>query len=176
MTYQRIATTTVGVTASTITFSSIPQTYTDLLLVISARTSNGGNGDYTLNFDINGTPTKYRRTLTSPAGTAPTIENVSGTILQIGNVAQSGTSSLFSSTAIRILDYTSTIAKMAFVEDGTNYFSNGLTSYSGLNIANTAAITSITLSDAALTNFIQNSTATLYGILKGGSSATISTT
>lgn len=176
MTYVQIAQTTVGVSASTITFSSIPQTYTDLLLIISARSSNGGSGDYTLNFAVNGSPTIYRRTLLSGAGASPTIETTSSTNLSVGYVAQSGNASVFSNTAIRILDYTSSIAKMCFVEDGTDYFGNGLATYSGLNINNATGITSITLSDAALTNFVQYSSATLYGILKGGSGATITTT
>lgn len=176
MTYQRIATTTVGATASTITFSGIPGTFTDLLLVLSLRTSNGGNGDYTLNISFNGTPQIYRRTLVSGAGQTPIIETTNGTTLTVGAVAQSGNSAVFSNTSIRIMDYTSSTWKAAFVEDGFDYFSNGLSNFSGLYIDNTVAITSITFSDAAVTNFIQNSTATLYGILKGGSGATISTT
>jgi hypothetical protein len=176
MTYQRIATATVGVTASTITFSAIPATFTDLLLIVSVRTSNGGNGDYSLNFAVNGSPNMNRRTIVSGAGQTPIMENIGGTTLAVGTTAQSGNSAIFSSTSIRIMDYTSSITKMALVEDGLHYFSNGLSNFSGLSIQNTAPITSITLSDAAMTNFIQNSTATLYGILKGGSGATISTT
>jgi hypothetical protein len=176
MTYQQIATTTVGVTASTITFSAIPATYTDLLLVLSARTSNGGNGDFSLNFSVNGTPTITRRTLYSAAATNPIQETIGATTAAIGTVAQAGNASVFSNTSIRIYNYTSTTVKMALVEDGFNYFANGLTSFSGLYIDNAVAITSITLSDGAVTNFIQNSTATLYGILKGGTAATITTT
>lgn len=176
MTYIQIATTTVGVSASTITFSSIPQTYTDLWLVLSLRTSNGGNADYSLNMSVNATPTIYRRTITSAAAASPIIENTSGTTLTMGIVSQSGNASVFSNTSIRILDYTSSQYKMAYVEDGMSYYANGLANFSGLTIANATGITSITLSDAAVTNFNQYSTATLYGILKGGSAATITTT
>ena len=176
MTYQRIATTTIGATASTITFSAIPGTFSDLLLILSLRTSNGGNGDYSLNMSVNGSPQIYRRTIVSGAGQTPIKELTNGSTLTLGAVAQSGNSAVFSNTSIRILEYTSNTVKAAFVEDGFNYFANGLSNFSGLYIDNTAPITSITLSDAAMTNFIQNSTATLYGILKGGSGATISTT
>jgi hypothetical protein len=176
MTYQRIATTTVGASASTITFSAIPATYTDLWVVLSVRTSNGGNGDFTLNFSVNGTPQIYRRTLYSGAASNPIIETANATTATIGTTAQAGNASVFSNTSIRILDYTSTTVKMAFVEDGFDYFANGLASFSGLYIDNAIAITSITLSDASTSTFIQNSTATLYGILKGGTAATITTT
>jgi hypothetical protein len=176
MTYQRIATTTVGVTASTITFSAIPATYTDLWVVLSARTSGAGNGDFTLNFSVNATPTITRRTLYSGAAASPIIETASAATATTGTTAQSGNASVFSNTSIRIMDYTSTTVKMAFVEDGFNYFGNGLAGFSGLYIDNAIAITSITLSDASTSTFLQNSTATLYGILKGGSAATITTT
>jgi hypothetical protein len=176
MTYQRIATTTVGATASTITFSAIPATFTDLLVILSLRTSNGGNGDYSLNMSFNGSPDIYRRTIVSGAGQTPIKELVNGTTLSVATVAQSGNSAVFSNTNIRILDYTSNTVKAGFVEDGFHYFSNGLSNFSGLYINNSVPITSITFSDSAVTNFIQNSTATLYGILKGGSGATISTT
>jgi len=43
LTYQKIATVTVGAGgASNITFSSIPQTYTDIKVVVSARTDRSG--------------------------------------------------------------------------------------------------------------------------------------
>jgi len=174
MTYQRIATTTVGATASTIVFSSIPQTFTDLMLVLSLRTSNGGNESFALNLQFNGSPSRNRRTLTSGASATPTIETTTDN--NVGFTGGSGTANIFSNTTIRIYDYTSSVEKMLLVEDGHNYFGNGMSSFTGQRLALTTGITSITLSDAAVTNFIQNSTATLYGILKGGSGATISTT
>ena len=176
MTYQRIATTTVGATASTITFSAIPGTYTDLLLVLSLLKNGGGAGGYSLNISVNGSPTIYRRTLVSGAAQTPIIENTSGTPLTVGAVPGTGNANIFGNTNIRILNYTSSTWKSAFVEDGFYYGNNGLSNFSGLYIDNTVAITEITLSDSGTTTFGQHSTATLYGILKGGSGATISTT
>ena len=43
-TYEPIATTTVATTGNTVTFSSIPATYTDLILVSSARRGINGSG------------------------------------------------------------------------------------------------------------------------------------
>lgn len=44
-TYEPIATTTLGSAAPSVTFSSIPGTYTDLILIISGSQS-GGSGDF----------------------------------------------------------------------------------------------------------------------------------
>lgn len=61
-----------GVTASgstgTISFTSIPQTFTDLILVISAQSSNGQRQQY---MEINADTTqKYSRTILSGTGTS----------------------------------------------------------------------------------------------------------
>jgi len=42
-TYEPIATNTLGATAATVTFSSIPATYTDLVLVTNATSTSGGS-------------------------------------------------------------------------------------------------------------------------------------
>lgn len=178
MSLKQIATATVGATAAQITFASIPQTYTDLWLVVSVRSSNGGSGDFTLNLEVNGSPTKNLRGLQATAGsTTYTKLNQSGNI--IGSVPQASNSSVFSNTSIRIFDYTTATNKIVFVEDGTNYSASsngGLLSLRTQSMISSAAITSITLSDASVTNFVQHSTATLYGILKGNGGATVTTT
>ena len=51
-TYEPIATTTLGSTAATITFSSIPATYTDLRIALVGSLSGGGNyGNLRFNSD-----------------------------------------------------------------------------------------------------------------------------
>jgi hypothetical protein len=57
-TYEAIATQTLGSTAATVTFSSIPSTYTDLVVTVTTSTT----GD--INFRINGdTGTNYSQTV-----------------------------------------------------------------------------------------------------------------
>jgi hypothetical protein len=46
VTYDKIATTTLGSAASNIIFSSIPSTYTDLVLVLVGKRTTGGNNLY----------------------------------------------------------------------------------------------------------------------------------
>jgi hypothetical protein len=178
MSLKRIATATVGVTASQIVFSDIPQTYTDLWLVVSVRSGNGGNGDFSLNFNTNGSPTNSSRNFQTGAGATSTTQNGFSNPT-VGSVPQASNSSVFSNTSIKILDYALTTDKIVFVQDGTNYnatSNGGLASAAFRVVATASPITSITLSDAAVTNFTQNSTATLYGILKGNGGATVTTT
>jgi hypothetical protein len=172
MTYVKIATATIGATAATIQFTSIPQTYTDLMLLISVKNSNGGTPQYSMNFAVNGSPLVLTRYIKTEQGVSVTI---SQTNTQVAYVANSGTGSTFSNVLVRIPSYTSSVYKFIYVEDGTNYYSNGSESVTGGQINTNSAITSITLSDGAVTNFVQYSTATLYGILAGGTGATITT-
>jgi hypothetical protein len=50
-TYQAIATSTLGSTQTSYTFSSIPQTYTDLILVMNVVPNGTGSGTYIVNGD-----------------------------------------------------------------------------------------------------------------------------
>jgi hypothetical protein len=62
-TYVALDKITVGTATSSITFSSIPATYTDLVLVINAFGNTGGVTDYGFNYQLNGdTTTNYSRT------------------------------------------------------------------------------------------------------------------
>lgn len=178
MSWKQIATATVGTTAAQITFTNIPQTYTDLWLVVSARSGNGGNADFSLNLNVNGSPSRNLRGFQTTAG-ATTYSKINESGNTVGSVAQSGNFSVFSNTSIRIFDYTGTANKLVYVEDGTNSnaFSNGgLLTVRTQTLLTSSAITSITLSDSIMTNFVQHSTATLYGILKGNGGATVTTT
>ena len=68
-TYEAIATTTLGSTASSVTFSSIPATYTDLVLVSAPI----GNGDAQVNMTFNNdTSAFYSDTLIAGNGSTVT--------------------------------------------------------------------------------------------------------
>ena len=62
ITYTPIASTTLGSAAASYTFSSIPNTYTDLVLIASMADSNSG-ADQRMLVQVNGdTGTKYSTT------------------------------------------------------------------------------------------------------------------
>lgn len=164
-----IATTTVGAGGSAnITFSSIPQTFTDLVLLLSTRSTSGS--DLTMTFNANGTGYS-RRILLGDGSIAYSVSASNNFFALNGNSAY--TASVFAHTCITIPNYTGNTNK-TLLSDSVNE-NNATTAiqalYSGI-WANTAAITSIELG-AGAGNFAQYSTATLYGTLKGSGGATV---
>ena len=161
-TYQLISSVTVGSGgAATMTFSSIPATYTDLLLKISSRNTSGGADNHRISF--NGNTTSYSfRSLEGNGSTASSI-NASTRIIGVIN-GSSSTASTFSNNEIYIPNYTSSNFK-SFSADAVSE-NNATTAYAQLwaNLwSNTAAITSIDI-DANTLTFAQYTTAYLYGI------------
>ena len=165
-----IQTVTVGAGgASTIQFTSIPQTYTDLKILLSAR-STGTNQTISIQFNSDTTSTNYRRLALGAAGSTTFSQNINDQ--GIGYMPISTyTANTFGNAEIYIPNYTSTSAKSFYTDSVAE--NNAAEAYLGL-IANTytgtAAISSITLSGSA--NFAQYSTATLYGITSAGAKAT----
>jgi hypothetical protein len=165
---QPIYTQTVGSGgAATVTFNNIPQTFTDLKLVASARTSRSALAD-DFGIRFNSQTTTYSVTAIQGSGTAASSFRVTGSstvsnLIIDGNTATANT---FASTEAYIPNYTSTNFKSITVESVQE--SNGAESYMRLVAGlwqNTAAITSISLIPD--NNFLQYSTFTLYGITRG---------
>ena len=165
---------TVGAaTASSVTFSGIPQTgYTDLKVVISSGQSaaNGSSGYY---YDVtfNGTSAnRSGRYLIGQNG----ISAVSGvyTLWGVSN-PNDFTANTFSNGELYIPDYTSSNFKSASLDsvNENNASTNRLNLSAGL-WSDTAAINSITFTPAG-GNFIQHSTFYLYGIAKLGTTPAI---
>ena len=170
----KIASTTIGSGGTaTITFSNIPQGYTDLKLVCSLR------GD-TTNSDIGitGFQTHYLR-LNNNLGSLHSGRYLQGN----GSVASSGsngpetiwhapgstnasdTANTFASSELYIPNYTSSNNKSASIDMvGENNATTSGAFLSAFLFASTAAITQIDIL-ASSGNFVQYSTATLYGIL-----------
>ena len=163
--YNLIATTTVGSGgAATIEFASIPQTYTDLLVVASARTSRATVVPDILQIRFNGLTTNvsYRHLYGSGSGVAS--EN--STFGNAGNATASGaTASVFSSHSIYIPNYTGSTNKSFSVDSVTE--NNATESYQELIAglwSNTAAITSLTFASWTSATIQQYSSISLYGI------------
>jgi hypothetical protein len=165
-TYIQIGSTvTVGAGGSTtITFSSIPATYTDLILKFSLRLRDYTTLDYGF-IQLNSTAGSVRTLITS--GSSATSYSVTDS-LRIDYVTGSGyTANSFTSGELYIPNYTSSTAKTVSLDHVEER--NDSTAYSqlaaGLFSTVTSAVTSVTISGAA-NNFAQYSSASLYGILK----------
>jgi len=171
-TFTLIASTTVGAGGtSTITFSSIPSTYTDLKIFASFRSNVAGEvlDAMTLNFNGNTTGYSRQRLIGTGSGT-PTADSASGnTLLNFagyGNGA-SATSNTFGNSEIYIPNYAGsankTVSSDGVAENNGTLAANMIAA--GL-WSNTAAITSIELRSQNSATIIEHSTFYLYGIVK----------
>lgn len=164
-TYEAIATVTVGSGgAASIDFTSIPQTYTDLLIKYSLRdnvTSGGASNNATVS--INGSTANGTSIELYGTGSAAASASLSNVKVDYHSSANA-TANTFGSAEIYFPNYTGSNNKSSS-SDGVAE-TNGSSVLMAMNAnlwSQTAAITSIGLS-AAGGNFVQHSTATLYGI------------
>lgn len=163
-TYIALANLTLTGTDSSITFSSIPATYRDLVLVISAASDDAATAD-NIGVYFNSSTSNYStvRMLgtgsTTISGTAP----VSTRIAQI-TVPAANLTGQFGSAIINVMDYSATDKhKTVLVRSNTP---GDQTHAAAGRWADTSAITSVTIDLYASTdNFISGSTFALYGIV-----------
>jgi hypothetical protein len=163
-TYEPIATTTLGSAAATITFSSIPSTYTDLRLVITVTGASGAAGqDLQMQYNSDSTSTNY--SFTQIYGNGSTVSTstqggnrVSGYVYVSDTIPQFYTMDLFSYAG-------STFKTGLFTGNGdTNGGANNRVGTVVSLWRNTAAISSISLYLSGSFNMAAGTTATLYGI------------
>lgn len=168
MSMTKIATVTVGAGgASSIDFTSIPGTMTDLMLVISGRsTGTPGNQFDFCKIAFNGSTVDF--TERSLGGNGASVYSFTSPGNYLGEIPSSqATANTFSSVSAIIPNYAGSTNK-AFSADGVSEH-NGTGAQSNISAglwSQTAAITSISVT----TNtgiWAQYSTATLYGIKKG---------
>jgi hypothetical protein len=163
-TYTLIASSTVGaVPATSIDFTSIPSTYTDLILKVSARDSNAIYREIFLT--INGSTANGTAKVLSGNGAAASSYNATR-VEGIGYTNNSTTTAnTFTSVDFYIPNYAGSTNK-SFSADGVGE-NNATTAYAELTASlwsQTAAITSISVVLGAASTFSQYSTAYLYGV------------
>ncbi len=170
-TYIKITTVTVGSGgASTIDFTNIPQTYTDLLLFVSGRTLWTTDTNDQIRIYLNGNTSNYSHKLLAGTGNATDWDGAQNTAPGINAQTVTGamTSNTFSSDFIYIPNYTSSANKSVLHDHTTE--NNATLSYITLGStlwANSSAVTSISISRFRSSDgWAEHSTATLYGIKK----------
>ena len=162
-TYTPIATTTLG-SAATVTFSSIPATYTDLVLVVNGSTTRGTTSD-TIRIQFNGdTASNYSSTNIVGNGTSASSARYSNqTMPFVDGIRLTGTDfPLASMIVYQLMNYSNTTTNKTVLArgSGANY---NVAAAVGL-WRSTAAITSIYLQGDTVANFAIGSTFTLYGV------------
>ena len=170
--YVPIQTYTLTSNASSITFSNIPQNYTDLLLRFSARSSNAGTqSQFKIRFNSDSGSNYIRREI---AGYGSTVNSFNATTTAFEYIyisANTGTSSTFSNGEAYIPNYTGSSSKsfsINNVQENNDSTNNYLALMAG-RWTGTAAVTTIELIEQNSGNFVSGSTFTLYGI--GGARA-----
>ena len=158
-TYEPIATTTLGSTASEVNFTSISGSYTDLVIVVNGSTTTGKEFAVQFNGD---TGSNYSRTILSGTGSAANSNRqTSQTVLSLnfyGNMSAAQPNT----TIVSIQNYSnSTTYKSVLAR--ANDATSGLDAIVGL-WRSTSAITSIKCLPYSAGTFASGLMITLYGI------------
>lgn len=165
ITYQLIASNVLATTATSVTFSSIPATFTDLLVKLSIRNNGGSTQNTTLLSLINGTTGFSNRWIRGDGSSVISLGNLVGTSAYVGqNPGSAATSNTFDNTEIYIPNYL--VSSNKPFSTFSMQENNSSTAYSGVTAglwSNTAAITSLTF-DANGDSFVAGSSFYLYGI------------
>jgi hypothetical protein len=164
-TFTLISSYTVGASPVTsIDFSSIPQTYTDLCFKISVRITRDTYSVDLMNLSFNNTSTnESSRRIEGNGSSASSASN--SLLLAYAASTSSATGQTFGSGEFYIPNYTGSANKSAS-NDGASETQSS-TSYLGMaaNLwSNTAAINQVTFTPDAGSEFVQHSTIYLYGV------------
>jgi hypothetical protein len=165
-TYTFIASSTVGGGgAANIEFTSIPATYTDLLVKLSSRASDAVNV-YALKFEFNSNASNYssKYLYGTGSGSGSSISTTDSFTSYVNG--SNATASTFTSSEFYVPNYASSNNKSFSIDYATE--NNATLAIAGITAglwSNTAAITSIKFILEG-GNFAQYSSAYLYGITK----------
>ena len=167
-TFELIASSTVGASSVTsVTFSSIPNTYTDLMVLGSIRNTLNPNDNIYIAFNSDTTGSNYSSRQIYGTGSAVGSEVNTSTQRRAGITDGSGrTASTFSNTSIYIPNYAGSNYKSY---SGDSVEENNATTAVQTLVAgiwnSTSAITSITFTtENAGYQFVQYSSFYLYGV------------
>ena len=161
-TYESIATTTLGSAATTVTLSSIPSTYTDLVLVVNFGTTAAGevtgiklNGDTGTNYS---TTSAYGATAQGAISFRRANDSIG---MNLSNWFGSSTTLNGSNGVYHIMNYSNTTTYKTVLGR-----SNDASMQTEMNVGlwrNTAAVTSVTFL-VTTTTLKAGATVSLYGI------------
>ena len=156
-----IATTTLGSASTTITFSSIPGTYTDLRVVLCGIIQGGNNANGRYNGD---TGSNYSNTMIGGDGSsANSYRNTNTTWIRFFDIAAAG-GTYPQLITWDIFNYAGSTNKTSLATTSNDGNGSGAVERSVALWRNTAAITSVSI--VGTDTFPIGTTATLYGILK----------
>ena len=160
-TYTPLANITLGSSQSTVVFSSISQSYRDLIVVFSGLQASGAaqNARMYYNNDQSGSYyLVYADGSGSSTSSGTDSANSSYSIYYVASTANTNPNP----TIVQIMDYSATDKHKTSLVRTSN--ASGPVSMYAARWASTSAITSITIYPFTGGNFLSGTTATLYGI------------
>jgi hypothetical protein len=163
VTYQPISTQTLGTATGTVSFTSISGAYTDLVLVVTGKTSTGA---YNCRFRLNGdTGSNYSFTeLYGTGSSAASSRSTSQTSGRFDNYATPSTTGMYLLIA-QFMNYSNSTTNKTVINRSNNAGGTYPGAQANVNLwRNTAAITQIDVSPQFADTWAVGSTFTLYGI------------
>ncbi len=171
---QPIYTQTVGAGGvATVTFNNIPQTFTDLQVVISARTTAAVTATDIFAFFNNDTggANVYSGTRLYGTGSSVASDRQSNTnVMRWGDaIGTSSTSNTFASTSVYVPNYTTSTFKQVIINSVDENNATAANSFLSAMLYFPSSPTGITkiLLGPLSGSFAQHTTVTVYGITKG---------
>ena len=161
-TFEPIASVTLSAATASVTFSSIPQTFTDLVLISSVQTQTN-NDALDVRFNSDATTSYSSTQIIGEGSTATSYRNSNQSLGRIGNNIPSTTS--FATVITNIQNYSNSTTNKTFLSRFNNA-SSGTGAFASL-WRSTSAITSITVYPETLNTLLSSSTFSLYGIRAG---------
>lgn len=159
-TYTALATVTLASSASTVTFSSIPATYRDLILVVQHKVTGGGETDVQFNADTGNNYSTVTMRAGADSNTYSATYTANGIKPQNSVGGATGTNDFFQ---LDIMDYSATdkqkTSLLRSINGSTSFVQNHAVRW-----LNTAAITSVKCT-ASGTSYASGSTFSLYGVI-----------
>lgn len=169
-TMTKLASTTVGAGGSTtVTFSNIPQGYTDLKFIFSAQGTRASDFDgiyLSFNGSTDNFTGKYSQAITPSTPTSGSLGRY------VGAFPAANLTNKFGSAELYVSDYTSNKLKMYSVDAVTGGYASNQALLEFINgvWSNASPITSVSFA-FLLGNFAQYSTVTLYGVKNAAKTA-----
>jgi hypothetical protein len=158
-TYIPIATQTLTAAVASVTFSNIPNTYTDLVVIINA----GGSVNTNISMRFNGdSASNYSITAIAGDGTASSNRRTSQTAMRLDENAYTGTTLAASNLIVSIMNYANTTTYKTVLSRSNNA-AVGTSAIVGLWYATAAAINQVAINSVS-GNWITGSSFTIYGI------------
>jgi hypothetical protein len=165
-TYEKIDTTTLSSSQANVTFSSIPQTYTDLILIASAKSSTASATD-SFGIAVNGVGSSvYSRTYLEGSGSSATTGRQTLSIRIVSDYMMGTAGADLGVYTWNFMNYSNTTTYKTTLYRASNASNTG-----GFNAQATvylypftSAITSLVIAPMSGANLAAGSTFTLYGI------------